>query len=69
MLDKIPLLIVILVIVFIITSLLSFITMEKVITPKKIETQKPKTSTESSIVKINIVSPEKEVIADETNIK
>lgn len=69
MVDKMPLLIVILIVVFIITSLMTFITMEKVVIPEKIETQKTKTSTESGIVKIDIVSPEKEVIADETNIK
>lgn len=69
MLNKVPLLIIILVIVFIITSLLSFITMEKIVTPEKIETQKTKISTGSGIVKIDIVSLEKEMIADETNIK
>lgn len=57
MLNKVPLLIIILVIVFIITSLLSFITMEKVITPQKAEVQK---QAAAANVLISIRAPETE---------
>jgi len=56
MLNKLPLLIIVLVIAFIFTSLMTFIAMDKVITPQKVEVQKQAAAN----VLISIKAPETE---------
>ena len=69
MLNKLPLLIIVLIIIFLITSLITFITMEKVVTPEKKEIQQPQGSTAGAVVKISIVNQEKEAVDSGTDIK
>lgn len=57
MLNKLPILLIILVIIFLITSLFSFIMMEKVVTPERVEVKKPQTSTAAGIVQVSIANP------------
>ncbi len=69
MLNKIPLLIMVLIIIFLITSLMTFIAMEKVVTTERVE-EKPEGQMTAGIVKISIINPdhEKEGINNEGNI-
>ena len=69
MVDKTPLLVIILVVVFLITSLMTFIAMDNVIAPEKVEVQKQPSSAAGGIVKIDIVQPEKEGVNNEANIQ
>lgn len=68
MLSKVPLLIVVVVIIFLITSLMTYITMEKVVAQEKIEVEKTQSSA-AGIVQISIVHPEKEAVNSGANIK
>lgn len=69
MLNKLPLLVTVLVIIFVISSLITYITLEKVVTPEKIETQNAPSPTASGVVKISIVNPEKEEVESGKDIK
>lgn len=67
--NRLPLVIMIIIIIFLITSLLSFITMEKVVSPEKVEVKESQSSTVGGVVKISIVYPEKEVVDNEGDIE
>ena len=70
MINKIPIAVIILVIIFLITALVTFVGMEKVVSPDGTAAQAP-TSTAAGIVKISIVNQnnEKEGNEGEGNIK